>query len=459
MLLYHRPLLWMRMAECCIVAHSLHHSKDKQSGSFVRVVGDGTMRRVMLPASGANGPVGRGAGAEEGETKVAGNDVPLSALDASFAAVPILEPPPVGGGAAEGQKVDGDAGGAAGTSTPTSGQLSLQYAVRCLENCRYLLRCEAEAAVSGAAAGGGRAGGLGAKSGGGVLGAAALAANSRTEGKDGDDDEAVAAAMQAKSDAARAANARLERAALAGLAFVSLCMDHPLKALSAANKLLESCAAAGKEEGGGAVKSEGKAGGKAGARAGAHGGDAHWGGGPAGPDDASVNVYRHLGHTYAAESLCALSRVNEALDHALAAMPPPGAAPTKRRGGGAAAGGAGSVGGAGVGAQRAGRSGPSSGPVGSVEKLTLMGGADPETSAWRCAMCVNVGNVRLLQNDMDAARACFDKALSLDPTAEAALRGLVYLLLRSGNTKGALQVIKTRLWYPKQASTTGGPPV
>ena len=144
--------------------------------------------------------------------------------------------------------------------------------------------------------------------------------------------------------------------------------------------------------------------------------------------------------------------------------------------------------------------------------------------AWRCAMCVNVGNVRLLQvrgkraagahggglclvfscfvvavdptyvrprrgwltsaiirrfhrrsalasvvvvvlvialhssschaqGDLDKARSCFDKALALDPASEPALRGLVYLLMRRGDTRGAVEILKTRLWHPELATS------
>ena len=70
--------------------------------------------------------------------------------------------------------------------------------------------------------------------------------------------------------------------------------------------------------------------------------------------------------------------------------------------------------------------------------------AHPKPLALRSALCVNLANVRLQQGEFDLAEHSLQKALRLEPTSKDALRTLIYLKLRQGDSQKALQMLQER---------------
>ena len=72
-LYYNRPLLWLRLAECCIVALEMGLLQNITTTSRevkVTVVGEGAWRRVVLPGGSLNPTVDNGLKLDESEGDV-----------------------------------------------------------------------------------------------------------------------------------------------------------------------------------------------------------------------------------------------------------------------------------------------------------------------------------------------------------------------------------------------------
>jgi CCR4-NOT transcription complex subunit 10 len=249
-LLFDRPQLWLRIAECCVQHHCQPPPPSQATAAAggvggAVVLGAHAQRRFVLPTEAA---------ADHGRSPAAAS--------------------------------------AGGWLLPGSGgQCSLPYAVACLHNALFLLTAAArEAARREEEAAEGKLGALfGKKAGGGALdnGGADGAGSARSSGGGGDEKEG-------DGDGASSAALGLEAAAYLNLAFVHLCLGDPAAALAAAANLLEPrnhtaaahAAALAAETG-----SEASAGGSGGAAAGSGGG----GGCPP--------ALRTLAHMYAAEAL------------------------------------------------------------------------------------------------------------------------------------------------------------
>jgi thioredoxin-like negative regulator of GroEL len=61
----------------------------------------------------------------------------------------------------------------------------------------------------------------------------------------------------------------------------------------------------------------------------------------------------------------------------------------------------------------------------------------------RASLHLNMATVHLLDNDLVQAEKCLQSALRIAPTSPAALKTLVYVLLKKGNTVEALNVLRT----------------
>ena len=70
--------------------------------------------------------------------------------------------------------------------------------------------------------------------------------------------------------------------------------------------------------------------------------------------------------------------------------------------------------------------------------------AKPNSPVARAALCVNLANVRLQQGELEMAESCLNQALALHPSSSEAIRALVYLRLRQGNTRSALLLLQQR---------------
>lgn len=320
-----------------------------------------------------------------------------------------------GGDCREFQGGDGARGAAGGgldgsVGEDARGRCTLLYAVKCLQNALFLL--------SVASQGGGRSR-LPMTS---LLGGSKLAGAGDTGGDGGSLDtsngsvgggeqhETVAlggstGAASASADKKRASwqeqgDAQVEQVVLLTLSYVYLCLHEPVLALHYAELLLTRGAGWAEDEGN-----------------------------------------RVAARTYAAEALCVLGRPDEALKHLL-----PGGTPLSEEAG-----------------------------VSSLQKqcqaeskrvvVTAESFLPPEHFAARarCALHLNLANVYLLQNNLAAAEKCVGLGLAACPTSPDALRSLVFILLRTGNTSAALEALKSRrplsLSVPPASSTMPPLPV
>ncbi|KAG0558635.1 hypothetical protein KC19_10G042700 [Ceratodon purpureus] len=209
-LYYNRPLLWLRLAECCIVALEkglLENTTTTKSEVKVTVVGEGAWRRVVLPGGSLNPTVVNGA--------------LVLKVDESEGDVQIPD------------------GGEKWFVSGKSHKLSLSFAIQCLQIATCLFdRCDAKAAE-----------------------AAAEAAVALAEVKDADDTQSskgggaspkgeakdtksLVAAVAAIEEHKMHETAALRMWALAALSYCQLGVGHPLRALRSAEELLRqtSCA-------------------------------------------------------------------------------------------------------------------------------------------------------------------------------------------------------------------------
>jgi CCR4-NOT transcription complex subunit 10 len=245
-------------------------------------------------------------------------------------------------------------------------QLTLRYAVKCFRNVLSLT-----ANYSGDT---GVAGGKAAFSADAAKPAAAAAAAA------GGDDSAGGAANAGENGAAVR---KLRMAAHSSLAYVSLCTNNPLMAHTHAEQLLAMT-------------------------------------------DVPAPL-QYLGHSYAAEALCLLSRPAEALHH----LAPHGGA---AHGEAAVA--------AAVKAKRPDQAAPGA----ASRDAPLPGGQTQQqvSAQARSDMQVNLANVYVLQNDLAEAEKCVQQALQIFPSSSKAARLLVYICLRKGRTADALKALKER---------------
>lgn len=374
-LLYNRPQLWLRLAECCLQ----HHSKlladrlaNAASGSAAPtmpvVVGTGPQRRLVLPTpsepdlavltAGAspNSTVGSGAGAAGG-----------------------------GGPSVGGKDEDG---------------CNLVFASKCLRNTVALCTAAALASVQSQK----------------KDEKAATFSASANKSKKGDKDGKGSKGEGAAAEEAAAAEAEAEAAKLAeglqrvmaaedfavlqvaylDLAYVHLCLSDPVVALRYAQDLLKLSL-------------------------------------------PPTSPRRFLGHMYAAEALCLLSRPAEAMVHVCPEGSPlpddlaltysaqldvdPGA------------------GGAGGEAPMRPPSRSGLAPGFARAGVVVPHGASSSDMAL-CALHLNIATVYAVQGQLAQAEKCAREALARCPQSSEANRMIVYVLLRSGNTAEALQVLK-----------------
>ena len=120
---------------------------------------------------------------------------------------------------------------------------------------------------------------------------------------------------------------------------------------------------------------------------------------------------QYVAHSYAAEALCTMNRCEEALVHlhALEEM-------------------------------------ASKKSVTVVDDMDNKGGlaSAPTSAKARAALCVNLASIRIQQNELELAEKSLRQALLFSPSSMDALRGLVYLHLRQGQSKHAMQILQER---------------
>lgn len=261
------------------------------------------------------------------------------------------------------------------------GECTLAYAVKCLQNVLFLL--------SIASQGGGQSR-LPMTS---LLGGSKMVAKEAGGGVDtsssngnaggGGPPPGAAAGAEGLSQPAlqEQDDSLVEQVALLNLAYVYLCLNEPVLALHQAEVLLSR----------GASVSETK----------------------------QVTV-----HTYAAEALCMLGRPEEALRHL---QPTPGGEGLSED--------------AAAAALQEQRQSESKAVVVTADSFLP---AEHFAARARSALHLNLANVYLLQGNLAAAEKCVRAGLAACPTSPDALRSLIFILLRRGNTAAALECLKSR---------------
>ncbi len=301
-----------------------------------------------------------------------------------------------------------DAGGGEGG---VRGQCTLVYAVKCLQNALFLLSIASQGGGKSrlpmtTLLGGGRSskttmsdeadssssssssGGAGIES---TIGATAATPAAAVAGAAARGLSAAAApaaeSATAGSEGGSASpqeqdDALVEQVTLLTLSYVYLCLQEPVLALRSAEALLSH-----------------------------------------GPGRVSESK-RVTAHTYAAEALCVLGQPEDALKHLLSN---PGSTPLSEE--------------AAVSALQEQRQSESKAVVVTADSFL-----PPEHFAARArsALHLNLANVYLLQNNLAAAEKCVRAGLAACPTSPDALRSLLFILLRTGNTTAALEALKSR---------------
>lgn len=179
----------------------------------------------------------------------------------------------------------------------------------------------------------------------------------------------------------------LLQAGLVNLAFVSLAMNNPVVALKAAEELLE-------------IKND------------------------------VIDIFKYLGHIYAAEALLILNKPTQAIQHLNPQMldeifpPPPTSTPTP------------------------------------ASAYTLVGvhpspyssltSSQPVPNVARSMLCTNLAAAHILRDDVAQAQVCVSQALAYQPSSSRALLMQVYVDIRKGNTEAALDILKRGRPAPKR---------
>jgi CCR4-NOT transcription complex subunit 10 len=403
-LLFDRPQLWLRMAECCVQHYC--QQQQQQSPSSPQPGAAAAEGAIVSADSGVGGAVVAGSHAQRRfvlPTEVASDGAASASATSCWLSGPAL----------------------------SSNQCSLAYAVACLHNALFLLAAQArEAARREEEATEGKLGALfGKKVGGGgastpdngAAGAASGASGrSGADEKEGDSDEAAAVLG-------------LQAAAYLNLAFVHLSLGDAAAALAATASLLEprdraTAHAADGSEGAGGSGASGSTGGSLSSSASS--------------SSSCPPALRTLAHMYAAEALVALNKPAEALEHLnfggdATQFPEALEGSALKLGAALAA----SSGGSGVGTAA------SSGGEGAGSGLVLSGASDPSRA--QAALYANAACAALVQPGADKGGApkalaenCARAAVSACPSSSHAQRTLVYVLLRTGQTTEALAWLK-----------------
>jgi len=400
-LLFDRPQLWLRMAECCVQHYCQHQLKSPSLQPAVATA-DGA---VVSAESGVGGATVAGSHAQR--RFVWPSDAASDTASAASSSTGWLSGP-----------------------WSSSNQCSLAYAVACLHNALFLLAAQArDAARREEEATEGKLGALfGKKVGSGAGGAStpdnganaasSAAARSGADEKEGDSDEAAAVLG-------------LEAAAYLNLAFVHLSLGDPAAALAATASLLEPRDRATAHAADG-TEVAGSSGGVGGSSSGSN------------SSCSCPPALRTLAHMYAAEALVALNKPAEALEHlnvgGESTLVPEVLEGTALKLGAALATSSGVDGAVSAAASASGGEGAASG-------LVVAGTTEP--SRVQAALYANVACAALVQQGADKnsapkalAEKCARAAVHACPSSSHAQRTLVYVLLRTGQTTEALAWLK-----------------
>lgn len=397
-LYYNRPLLWLRLAECCISA--LEKGLLEAGGGDLSVqkdelkvcsIGDGKWRKVVLPAGSLN-------------PMVAGTDLGLNLEDADGGATSI---------------------GVLSPSEPDffmpgkPHKLSLVFARHCLHNAAHLLkRLDVRAAEAAAEADTGeleeddsqdsqnlsiQKSGTGNIAKGSIKGPLATGlqtnSNGNKETKGSSGTNTILTSVTAFEEEKQKENMSILHYVLADLAFVELCLENPIKALKSAEKLLQQ------------------------------------------PE--CTKALKFLGHMYAAEALCLLNRSRRAVDHLSTCLNESSNLDTP-------------VNGADEDGQKW-KSGENSeasadGDDGGSNAAgsSLLGHTLPEAlsissltgTRARASLFVNLAMVFVMQGDLSQAHQLAMQAMSITPANPLAVLSVVYVELVQGRTQEAVALLK-----------------
>ena len=409
-LYYNQPLLWLRLAECCIEAlekglldsGSEHNFVGKREDIKVSVIGDGKYRQVVLPAGSWTPTATTGLKLEDGDE---GEE--KSNLDQASTAVE-------GTVAAPGKQQ----------------KLSMGYACQCLYTALHLLdkrdarAAEAAATVAAEAVDSNdgddvshlvsnlvsnlnvsevQNNGISEKKGtvATVSGGASSQVSPNGDGKDSKvtsgTSGTISAAIAALEEEKRKEHFVIRQTVLADLAYVQLSLQNPLQALKIASTLLSlpNC----------------------------------------------IQIYAFLGRIYAAEALCLLDRSREAADYLSVCLMENSTVEST------------------VGSEDDGqkwKSGDNSEASGdgedgtSVSPYTVASGALPEAmnvakatgSRARASLYVNLAAVYVMQGDLAQARHWANQAVTVAPANPLAVLAVVYVDLLSGQREEAISMLK-----------------
>lgn len=398
-LYYNQPLLWLRLAECCISALEkglleaggcdMSLKKDELR---VRSVGEGKWRKVVLPAGSPNPTVAisdLGLKLEDGngDESTAGSSPLINETDFFAPGKPH--------------------------------KLSLVFARQCLQNASHLLNRLDFRAVESAAEGdttefedgsqdssdysiqkGGVAGnGKGGTNGPVLVGLQTSSNGNTKESKGSNGTNTISASVSAFEEDRQKENSSILQYVLADLAFVELCLENPLKALKAAEKLL-------------------------------------W-------QPECTKAFKFLGHMYAAEALCLLNRPREAADHLSDCLNESTILETPANGGE-------EDGQKWKSGENSEASADGDDGVSNVAVNTLLGGTLPEalsTSSLtgtraRVSLFVNLALVHVMQGDISQAHQLALQAVTMTPANPQAVLSVVYVELVQGRTEEAITWLK-----------------
>ncbi|KAJ7533782.1 hypothetical protein O6H91_13G064500 [Diphasiastrum complanatum] len=394
-LFYNRPLFWLRLAECCILALE-KGLLDGPSGDVtpkrkdiaVSVVGEGKWRKIVLP-SGSLNPV----------------------VDTSLQNLKIDDVE---------SKSDSTLSETLGPEESAwkpefSNKLSMVFARHCLRNAIYLLdRLDAKAAEAAEAAAAAEeikegddtnnAAGSSisvhqkeSKNGEtGVAGTTQISSNAG--GKEAKGAGVIATSVSAFEDELRKEQFAVRQCVLADWAFVELCLENPLKALQIAETLLRL--------------------------------------------NGISSSYSFLGHMYAAEALCLLDRPREAADHLSTCLAESSSIGTeashseedgqKWKNG-----------------ENSEASGGEDGTA-SVASNPTTGRTLPEPSSIvkftgahaRASLYINLAAIYVIQGEITQAQHWATQAFSVSPENPLAILALVYVELSQGRNQEAVALIK-----------------
>ncbi|CAM6122213.1 unnamed protein product [Calypogeia fissa] len=399
-LYYNQPLLWLRLAECCIMAlekgildsaneNSIPGKRDEIK---VSVIGDGKWRRVVLPAGSLNPTATNGLYLE-------GNNEGEENYNADQAA----------------NNVEGT-----GAALARPQKLSMAFACQCLYTALHLLdKRDAKAAEAAAAVAAevvdvtdvddvtNSTGSQSQKDGttekkGNITPASGGTSSQVSPNGDGKESKGtsgtsgtITAAIATFEEEKRKEHLVIRQAVLADLAYVQLCLQNPLQALKTASTLLSQ------------------------------------------PDCSQI--YAFLGRLYAAESLCLLDRSREAVDYLSVCLMENSTVEST------------------VGSEEDGqkwKSGDNSEASGdgedsaSVSPYALPSGAEDANvakatgSRARSSLYVNLAAVYVMQGDLAQARQWATQAVAITPANPLAVLAVVYVDLLSGQREDAINMLK-----------------